>query len=498
MKSRHSIRLAPPLLALLCALLPASLAQKSQSTSAAPQSAGSNSAPQSWKQVPVPPLHPFHPQEPKRVELPNGLVIFLQEDHELPLIDGHIRIRGGLRDEPAGKAGLESVYADVWRTGGTRSRTGDELDDLLEMRAARVEAAPGEDSTSLGWSSLKEDFDRVLPVVLDLLQNPEFRQDKLDLAKQQLLSLILRRNDEAGEIAQREATRIAYGRDNPYARVPEYYTVAAITRDDLINWHKRTVAANNIILGIAGDFDATVMEKKLRDAFGKLPKGLPFPHSDVAFHDPVPGIYLAQKDDVDQSTVEILGLGIERRNPDYYAVEVLNELFGGGFNSRLFSNIRTRQGLAYSVGGGIGTSYDHPGILNLSAATKSGSTAAVIESLRKQMDDLIKDGVKDDEVQKAKDAILNSFIFAFDSKQKVLAERISYEFYGYPADFLERYRSGIEKVTPADVDRVARKYIHPQQLATLVVGNAKDFDHDLATFGKVTNVDISIPQAEPK
>src|SRR5262249_41252937 len=155
-----------------------------------------------------------------------------------------------------------------------------------------------------------------------------------------------------------------------------------------------------------------------------------------------------------------------RRNPDYYAVEVLNDLFGGGISSRLFVEIRTKLGLAYGVGGGVGDAYDHPGVLHFTAATKSGTTAEVIGALRKEINDLLQNGVKEDEVRKARDSILNSFIFAFDSKAKVLAERIAYEFYGYPADFLERYRAGIEKVTVADVDRVARKYIHPEKLAT--------------------------------
>jgi zinc protease len=456
------------------------------------------SQPSSWKQIPIPPLHPFHPQEPRRVELPNGLVIFLQEDHELPLIDGVIRIRGGRRDEAADKAGLEDIYADAWRTGGTKSKTGDELDDFLEMRAARVEAVPGIDSTSLSWSSLKEDFDQVLPVVVDLLENPEFRQNKIDLSKEQLVSLIARRNDDVEQIAQREAARLAYGRDNPYARIPETYTVAAITRDDLVQWHQRTVAPNNMILGVAGDFDSAAMERKLRDLFGRLPKGQPFVSANVAFHDPAPGVYLIEKNDVNQSTIEMVDLGIERRNPDYYAVEVMNELFGGGFSSRLFVNLRTRQGLAYNVGGGIGAGYDHPGISRFVIATKSGSTATAIEGMKQQIDELLKSGVTQDEVQRAKDSILNSFIFSFDSKEKVLAERMAYEFYGYPADFLERYRAGIEKVTIADVDRVARKYVHPEKLATLVVGNAKDFDRDLAAFGKVTPIDISIPQTPPK
>lgn len=456
------------------------------------------SAPPSWKQIPVPPLHQFLPQQPRRVELPNGLIIFLQEDHELPLIDGTIRIRGGRRDEPADKIGVSDIYAEVWRTGGTKTKTGDELDDLLEMRAARVEAAPAIDSVSLAWSSLKEDFDHVLPVVVDVLENPEFRQEKIDLAKEQIASLISRRNDDVGEIAEREATRLAYGRDNPYARIPEYYTIAAISRDDLLNWHARTVAPNNMILGIVGDFDSAAMEKKLREAFGKMPKGRPLASPNITFHSPTPGIYFIGKNDVNQSTIEMVDLGIERRDPDYFAVQVMNELFGGGFSSRLFSHIRTREGLAYSVGGGIGAGFDHPGLMRFSVATKSGSTAASIDALKKEMTDLLEGGVKEDEVQKAKDSMLNSFIFSFDSRAKVLAERMAYEFYGYPADFLERYRAGIEKVTVADVNRVARKYIHPEKLATLVVGNDKEFDRDLATFGKVTQIDITIPQAPPK
>jgi zinc protease len=451
----------------------------------------------SWKQIPVPPLRPFRPQEPRRLELPNGMVIFFQEDHELPLIDGVIRIRGGSREEPAEKAGLAEIYGEVWRTGGTKTRTGDQLDDFLESRAARVDTTASQDSTFISWSSLKQDFDQVLPVILDVLQNPEFRDDKVGLAKRQIASLISRRNDDMDEIARRESTKLAYGLDNPYARTPEYYTVSAVTRDDLLDWHRRTVAPNNMIVGITGDFDAAAMEAKLRAAFEGMPKGQPFPQQKVVFQPPPPGIYFVEKDDVNQSAISIVDLGIDRRNPDYYAIQVMNELFGGGFSSRLFSNIRTRQGLAYDVGGGVGTAFDHPGILRISMGTKSATTAAAIEALRHQIAEMVKGDVSQREVMKAKDAILNSFIFEFDSQEKVLAERIRYEFYGYPADFLERYRAGIDKVTPADVDRVARKYLHPDRLTVLVVGNPKDFDRNLTTFGKVTPVDISIPPKKP-
>lgn len=457
----------------------------------------SSSEASSWKQIPIPTLHQFKPQEPRRVELPNGMVIFLQEDHELPLINGAIRVRGGSRDEPADKAGLTRIYGEVWRTGGTKTRTGDELDDFLESRAALVETGATQDSTTLSWSTLKEDFDQVFPVILDLLQHPEFRQEKIDLAKRQLSGAIARRNDDIDRIAGRESIKLAYGADNPYARTPEYYTIAAVKRDDLLEWHRRTVAPNNMILGITGDFDPAAMEAKLRQAFSDMPRGEAFVSQPIPIKPPVPGVYFVEKDDVNQSEISMIDLGTDRHNPDYYAITVMNELFGGGFSSRLFSSIRSKQGLAYDVGGGVGTAFDHVGVLRIAMGTKSGTTAAAIDSLRHQIDELVKGGVTQQELKKAKDAILNSFIFEFDSKEKVLGERMRYEFYGYPADFLERYRAGIEKVTPADIDRVAKKYVHPERLSILVVGNPKDFDRSLSTFGKVTSLDISIPQKKP-
>src|SRR5439155_3024811 len=142
-----------------------------------------------------------------------------------------------------------------------------------------------------------------------------------------------------------------------------------------------------------------------------LPKAKPLPLSTISIPGPKPGIYFIDKDDVNQSEIVMVDLGIERRNPDYYSIEVMNELFGGGFSSRLFSNIRTKEGLAYSVGGGVGSAYDHPGIFRVAMGTKSGSTAAAIEALNKQIAELLKDGLKDEEIQKAKDSILNSFIF---------------------------------------------------------------------------------------
>ena len=441
----------------------------------------------------IPALPAFHPQEPKRIELPNGMVIFLQEDHELPLIDGIARIRGGSRSEPAAKTGLTDIYGEVWRTGGTKAQTGDQLDDFLEIRAARVETNNNADSTTISFSSLKADFDDVFKVFNSVLREPEFRQDKIDLAQHEEYDAISRRNDDVGGITAREAQKLAYGANNPYTREPEYATVGAITRQDLIDWHHNHVYPNYIILGIVGDFDSAQMEARLRSLFGSWPKGPEWKKPDIQFHPAKPGYYLVKKEDVNESSIRMVELGTTRDNPDYFAIQVFNEAFGGGFASRLFREIRTQRGLAYGVGGGIGSAYDHPGMVQIAMGTKSGSTVEAIRALYEQIDDLTPHPLTEVEIKQAKDSILNSFVFNFDSPEKVLRERMAYEFYGYPADFLEKFRAGVEKVQPADVARVAGKYLHKDQLAVLVVGNPPDFDKPLTTLGSVTDIDITIP-----
>ena len=452
---------------------------------------------QPWKQIPVSKLPAFHPAQPKRFELPNGMVLFLQEDHELPTIDGTARIRGGERSVPASKTGLTDVYAEVWRTGGTKSLTGDQLDDYLEQRAAKVETGGGVDSTTVSWSCLKEDFDDVFRVFEDVLKNPEFRADKIEIAQKGQYDGISRRNDDPGQIAGREAARLVYGANNPYARNTEYRTVAAVTRQDLIEWHGKYVHPNNIILGVVGDFDSAKMEARLRAAFASWPKGVPAKDPEFKPEPAKPAYYQVDKTDVNQSNIQMVALGITRRSPDYFAVAVFNEAFGGGFSSRLFGDIRTTKGLAYGVGGGVGSSWDHPGVLRLAMSTKSKTTIESIQALEEEIADLGKRPINDEEIKLAKDAILNSFVFRFDSPGKVLQEKMAYEFYGYPLDFLENFQKQIEKVTKEDVARVAAKYMHRDQMAVLVVGNVSEFDKPLSSLGPVDKLDIAIPAPPP-
>ena len=196
---------------------------------------------------------------------------------------------------------------------------------------------------------------------------------------------ISRRNDSVDSTVGRESAIIGYGKDSPYARVPEYTTVASITRDDLLNWHKQYVQPNNIIFGISGDFDPKAMEAKLRQAFESWPKGPAAIPPDIKVAEPKPGYYLVKKSDVNQSSINLISLGIKRDNPDYFAVSVMNEIFGGGFSSRLFNNVRAAQGLAYNVGGGVGASFGHTGLTDIEMETKSASTVEGINALYKEI-----------------------------------------------------------------------------------------------------------------
>ncbi len=186
-------------------------------------------------------------------------------------------------------------------------------------------------------------------------------------------------------------------------------------------------------------------------------------------------------------------LGTTVDTPDYYAITVMNEVFGGSFAARLFTNVRSKKGLAYAVSGSVGTAHDHPGLFSVFTSTKSGTTAAAIDALYEEIDNLKKVPPTAEELQRARESLLNSFIFRVDSRAKVLFEKMTYEFYGYPLDFLERYPAAIEKVTAADVARAAQKYVDRGKLAVLVVGKAADFDRPLSSFGPVTTIDVTIP-----
>jgi len=273
-----------------------------------------------------------------------------------------------------------------------------------------------------------------------------------------------------------------------------------VSLDDLNAWHTRTVVPNNMIVAMEGDFDSAVMEKKLRAVFEPMARGAGFHTDKGEFPGPKPGVYFVDKEDVNQSNIYIVGLGTQRDNPDYYALSIMNEVFSGGFGSRVFQYVRTKLGLAYSVGGSYSAQYDHPGIFYTGAGTKSVSTVPATQAMLEEIGRLKTKPPTTEEMRSAKDQELNSFIFNYDTPEKTLSEQITLAFYGYPPDFLQKYKDGIERVTAADVTRVANQYIDLSKLAIIVVGNKSEINPALSTLGTVNDLDIKIPPppARPK
>ncbi len=442
------------------------------------------------------PLNPIKMPKVETVVLKNGLKLFLVEDHEYPTIDMRAMVHIGSVYEPSSKIGLASITGSVLRSGGTASITGDEIDKELETLAATVSTGIGQTSGYITVSVLKEDIDRALELLADILINPAFAEDKIKLAKIQQRTAIARRNDDIGQISNREFEKLIYGKDSLYARHPEYATIAAVTRDDIVNFYKKYFYPDNTTMAVWGDFNAKEMVAKVEKTLGnwkavriKVP---PLPTIDYEYKYTVNFI---DKPDVNQSNIMLGHIGGLLSNPDYPALSVMNSILSF---ERMFKKIRTDEGLAYSVWGSYRSGYQVQGVFSSGAQTKSESTVYAIELMLKELKRMKEEEVSDEELAKAKDQYLNSFVFNFASKAQIVNRLMTYDFFDYPLNFMEKVKKGVEKVTKKDVLRVAQKYLRPDMVQILVVGKQEDFDKPLSTLGKVNVIDIKIPPLRPK
>ncbi len=447
-----------------------------------------------YRELEFPPLNDIETPTPTRVVLDNGIILYLVEDHRLPMINLSARIGVGAVNEPADKIGLAGITGAVMRTGGSASMSGDEIDETLEGIGASVETSIGMVSGSAFMSVLKDNVDIVLPILADVLINPAFPEDKIELEKVTARSSIARRNDDPTGMGFREFRKLIYGAESVYApRQAEYATIDAITRDDLVAFHQAWLHPDNTMFGVWGDFDTDEMVKKISDVFGGWKKAgferPELPGVDYTFDSSVNYI---EKDDINQSTVVLGHIGGIMSNPDYFALRVMNDILSGGFSGRLFRNVRSEQGLAYAVFGIYSANYNFPGIFYVACMTKSETTIQAARSLLHEVERMKTDEITEEELNLAKDSFLNSFVFNFDTRREIINRQMTYEYYGYPQDFLEKTKTEVEKVTVEDVKRVARKYLQPDKVRLVVVGNGQDFEEPLSVLGEVNEIDVTI------
>jgi zinc protease len=456
---------------------------------------GSASPSNNYENLNYPELGEFAKPDIKTFTTDNGIKFFLVEDHELPLVNVDVTVRTGGVEIPNSKAGLTSILGSAMRSGGTEAHPSDSLNTLLEDKAASMETYAGFSSAGAGMNVLKEDFDELLPVFIDLLENPSFPEDKIELAKKQVKTGISRRNDNPQSVAFREFERLIYGKDSKYGRMTEYATVNNITRQDLVNFHKQYFNGENMMVAVIGDFDAAEMESKLRDQFSNIPAGqqneLDFPEVNYDYKQT---INLIDKPDVNQSVVVMGHIGGLRDNPDYAALQVMNNVLSGGFSGRLMQHVRTDLGLAYAVFGSYGSNTFYPGQFYTGVMTKSSTTAQAIDAIMDEVKRLQNEPITAKELSDTKDRILNSVVFQYDSKEKVLNQRISYVYRGMDPDTFDKYIESVKKVTIDDVQRVAKEYMKPNKMQILVVGNKEEIGDQLNKYGDVNAIDITIPE----
>lgn len=444
-----------------------------------------------------PPLRAFTPPEPRRHVLDNGIVVYLLEDPTLPVVDLVGTVRAGSVWEPADKIGLASLCGQVIRTGGSTAHPGDALDARLESMGASLSVSIGEESGSFSLGCLSEDVDALLPVLADVLRAPAFPENKIALAKNHMLTGIARRNDDPEEMAGRLFAQVLYRRDSPYARQPETWTVAAITRQDLVDFHARFFHPEAVMIGVTGDFDAERMLARLSETFGAWPRGnVPPPEPPGVQPEPAATVNLVSRPDLNQATILLGHHGIVRRadDPDFFALVVMNDILGGGgFGSRLMQEVRTREGLAYAVGSAYGAAYTHPGLFQTFCQTKNASAVRAIGLIRDEIRRMTEEPVSHEELRTSKESILNAMVFEYDTRQEIVTRRLRYDYYGFPADYVERFQRGVAAVSAEDVLRVARRYLRPDNLTILVAGNPEAFDAPLSNLGPVTNLSPETP-----
>ena len=419
-----------------------------------------------------PPLK-FEPPDPKafRMELANGLRAYIQEDRSLPLVTISAQVNFGNLYVPKEKEGLGSVMADTLIKGGTKTKEGDTIQERIDFLGGSLSFFVSERTSTLSLFVLSKDLDEGLSLFFDVLMNPEFREDALKLSKARLIEQLRQANDQPSTVLSREYSHLLYG-DHPLTWDPTRITYEGIAAADLKGFHGEYFFPKNIILAAAGDFNKTELKNKINKiTAGWKNKSLKMPAFSKNFPQFEPGVYFIQKA-INQGYVSLGHLGIEDTNPDYFAVQVMNFILGGGsFTSRITMKVRSDEGLAYNTGSRFRYRWGYPGTFSGYVQTKSSTVGYAISLIMNELNRIRKEPVSDDEMETAVNYYLESFSNAFESPQATMSTFANLEMTGKPMDYYKTYRDKIRVVTKAKVQEVANKYIHPDQAVIMIVGD---------------------------
>lgn len=414
--------------------------------------------------------------EAMRETLSNGAVVYVLEDRSLPKVDLAIYTRAGSFWEPKGKEGLAALTGVLMRTGGTKSRAPEQLDEELDFLAAELAVAIGDTQATASLSVLSKDLDKGLEILFDVLKNPAFAQEKFDLLRAQTMERLKSRNDSTSAIESRESNLLLYGSDFPLNAHPTGASIQSITREDLQRMHAQSFHPSKFVIAVAGDFSRRELIRKLERAMGG-----DWPTRPVAAqvpelrHEAAPGLYAFHKDgaNINQGRVTMGHVGIDIFHPDAFALRILNYIYGGGgFSSRITQKVRTESGLAYSVHSSFRPGILYPGTMAISFQSKSESCALAAKMCLEELEVIREELVTELELAAAQQFYIDAFPGLFFSTPSQTVQTFAQaELNRYPKDYYGTYRQKIKDVTREDVRRAARELLHPEKLVIVVVGN---------------------------
>jgi len=431
----------------------------------------------------------FKPPQVERVILENGLRLYILPDHELPLVEIKAVVRTGSTYDPPDREGIAEMTVTTMRTGGTSGMSGDAMDEALESMAAAFHVSVNRDYSVFDFSILKKDLNRGFGLFSKTLMQPLFEENKLIQAKDLKIEELRRIFDDTQKLAFREFGFLMH-QGSPRGRLLTSTSVRKIQREDILRFHKFFFRPGNIIISITGDIESSEAQKLIERHFGtwKLPEEKP---ETPALPRPREGNIFFLTKDVPQSIVIFGWLAPDKRDAHFYPFEVLDFMVGsGGFRSKIFQEIRTNLGLAYSTGSFYNAKPDY-GLFGAYALTKSESTVQVTTRIRNILQEIIDKPIPLSELERAKKAILNSFIFSFTSAEQISFQNLMIEYEGLSDDFLVAYRSKIGSVKAEDIQKVASRYLTLEKGITLIIGNEKVYQDISATFGKVIRIEAA-------
>ncbi len=435
-----------------------------------------------------PPIQ-INPVEPQEIRLSNGLTVFLLEDRSLPLINGVTYVRAGSNYDPEDQRGLAQLTAMLAREGGAGKRTSADVDRTLEYLAASVELSAAGPFVSATFSSLAHNVEQVLPVVADILQTPQFAADRLEILRGRLLESIRRQVDQPVSLATREFF-YRTASEHPSEAFATLPSVQNLSRADVTAFHDRYYRPNHAVMAVSGDFDSEAMVQLLEETFGNWqPAPTELPTLPSMNMDPEPVIYHIQRD-LAQSVVLLGHPVLTFDDPDYIRLDVLNRVLGGAGDNRLFTEIRTRRGYAYSVGSQVTQGFEYPGIFFAFSISRADKTGEVIELLLQEIEGVKNQAVSVEELERNRSAIVNRAVFRYASVHAVAQRSALVHFLGVDPNYYDEHMAIIQDLTVEELLAAGQRHLRPSDAVILVVGNDELFDQDLSDFGRVVEIDL--------